>query len=156
MYDGAKREKIFFWMCLVKVSGNLTRPESVQLSGFCKPYISATVRVIILKKKNRKMRTFLNYDLSNFQSNPQNLASIKSIQTGNISNNFSRNLLLWIYKKFTPKLSELRYPRRNSRSHCEVRNVVFWRSSFILKQEVFFWRSSSEVIWSRKYFFFKK
>ena len=44
---------------------------------------------------NQKMRTFLNYDLSNFQSDWPSLASIKSIQTGKFPNNFSIIWLLW-------------------------------------------------------------
>ena len=64
-------------------------PNRTESSDFCEPYISASIRVIILKQK--PMLTFLNCDISNFHSNQPNLSGMTSIQTVIISDNFSIN-----------------------------------------------------------------
>ena len=68
----------------VDVSDNSTRPESARPSGFCEPYISASVRVMIFKQRPPDMRTFLSCSLSNFHSNQESLVSMKSIQKSQI------------------------------------------------------------------------
>ena len=66
---------------MAEVSGNLTRIDLTV--RFLLPYISATMRDEIhnFERKNQKMHTFLNCDLSNLQSNPPNFAIMKSTQT---------------------------------------------------------------------------
>ena len=87
------REVFFFWMCIIQISddSNQNRTNVRFLWAKC---ISEAMRVIILKQ-NMNMRTFLFCDTSNFQINRPNSASIKSFQTGKISNNFSINWLMW-------------------------------------------------------------
>ena len=46
--------KVFFWMYMVEVSSNSTRPNQIspaRPSSFYEPYISATMKVMIMKEK---------------------------------------------------------------------------------------------------------
>ena len=91
-YELRSERKFFFWLHMVELSGNSTPPGLNQIgpnrpSYFCEPYISATMGVIIMKQIH-KMRSFLDRCLSNFWTTWSDLASIKSIYTERIFNNF--------------------------------------------------------------------
>ena len=98
------REVFFFAECVWwKFLAVLTQTEPIRPSGFCEPYISAIMRVLIWNKI-QKMRTFLNCESSNFQIDRPNLAS-----------------KLTFVSVISPKLSELETWNKN----YNYRNVVF-------------------------------
>ena len=107
--ERAKQEK-YFSECKCKLKNNFVnnfleiRPGQPEPN---RPYRHVFVSLISRQlwewsfwNTKQKMRTFLYYDLSNFQSNQPHLASIKPIEIGKIPNNFWKNWLLWASEIF--------------------------------------------------------
>ena len=69
-----KREKFFFRMCMIEISGDSNQNRTNVRCLWAK-YISEAIMRVIILKQNINMRTFLFCDISNFQINRPNLAS---------------------------------------------------------------------------------
>ena len=110
-YERVKREKFFFLNVYDRTFWEFIQPKLTRPSDFCEAYASESLYIYYISErirfitsppfhricsKNWQMRTFLNCELSNFQSNQPNLASMKSIQTGKISNNSNKLTLVGV------------------------------------------------------------